>query len=413
MSSTPAARVRPAGPAWLTLGYVALLAYGTLYPLSGWRLPPVGLTTLFAASLHMPASRADLLTNLLVYLPLGLLIGLRRREHGPAGAVGRAALAGLALSTALECLQAFLPERTPSLLDVGLNGAGAGAGALLPFLVSRDTRLGDALARWRRDRFRDGALADLGLVVLALWALAQLSPLVPSIDLGNLRSGLSPLWRTLNEPARLDPGVALAYLLSVLVLGWIARDLWRAAPRQFPPVFAVFVAGVLALKVPVMTRQVSLEAVLAAALALAALRATTHWRAPLRWRASVAALVAAYAVEQLRPALDPNALRHAFSWDLFAPQMRGLDGFADILAVAWVFVAAAYLARRRWPAAGLRTGVLAAAGVAAFALALEWSQQYLPGRYGEVSDVLVAVLAWLAAWSATGASKRPAGEAAR
>jgi len=413
MSSNPAARVRPAGPAWLTLGYAALLAYGTLYPLSGWRPPPVDLATLFAASLHMPAARADLLTNLLVYLPLGLLIGLRRRERGRGGAIAAAALAGLALSTVLECLQAFLPERTPSLLDIGLNGLGAGTGALLPFLVSGDTRLGHELARWRHERFRDGALADLGLVVLALWALAHLSPLVPSIDLGNLRSGLSPLWHTLHAPARFDPGVALAYLLAILALGWIARDLWRAPPRQFPPVFAVFVAGVQALKVPVMTRQLSLEAVLAAALALAALLLTTHWRAPLRWRASVGAVFAADAVEQLRPALDPDAPRHVFSWELFAPQMRSLDGLADILAVAWMFVAAAYLARRRWPAAGLWPGVLAAGGIAAFAFAFEWSQQYLPGRYGEVSDVLVAALAWLAAWSASGASTRPAGEAAR
>lgn len=394
---------------WLTLAYVALLAYGTLYPLSGWTLPSVDLTTLFAASLHSHASRADLLTNLLVYLPLGLLIGLRARAgRQPATEVALATLFGIALSTTLECLQALVPHRIPSLLDIGLNGLGTGFGALLALLTSSETQLGRELWR-RRDKYlRDGPIANLGLTALAVWGLSQLSPLVPSIDLGNLRSGLSPLWHTLIEPSRFDPGVALAYLFSVLALGWIARDLWRAPAGRFLRVFVISVSAVLALKVPIMTRQLSLEAVLGAALALWLLRHTLAWRAPRRWRASLAALFAAYAIEQLRPALDAGTLRHAFSWELFAPQMGGLDGLADILATAWVFVAAAYLARRRWPRAGLHWGGAIAVGVVAATFALEWTQQYLPGRYGEISDVLVAALAWVAAWTATGAAPRAA-----
>ena len=59
---------------YLVLAYLLLLVYGTLFPLNGWLTPGTSPWRLmWQHGLHN-ASKADILTNLLVYLPLGLLL---------------------------------------------------------------------------------------------------------------------------------------------------------------------------------------------------------------------------------------------------------------------------------------------------------------------------------------------------
>ena len=41
-------------------------------------------------------------------------------------------------------------------------------------------------------RFTEGTLANLALVIVALWVLTQAAPFVPSLDWGNLKAGLKP-----------------------------------------------------------------------------------------------------------------------------------------------------------------------------------------------------------------------------
>lgn len=72
----------------------------------------------------------DVVQNLLLFLPLGVLLGL---APGAAGSTRRtvasAALAGLVLSGLVEWAQVWVPGRFPSVLDILLNGAGSGLGA--------------------------------------------------------------------------------------------------------------------------------------------------------------------------------------------------------------------------------------------------------------------------------------------
>ncbi len=67
---------------------------------------------------------ADLLRNVLLFAPAGLL--LSRRGLSVLAVAG----IGLALSFSIEVAQMFLPGRYPTLRDILLNGLGAGAGAV-------------------------------------------------------------------------------------------------------------------------------------------------------------------------------------------------------------------------------------------------------------------------------------------
>ena len=85
---------------------------------------------------------SDVAANVLLFVPLGFLgrlsAGSARRRSPRA-----VALAGTALSLALEALQTLLPGRYPSVVDVLANGAGAWLGARLHALVEH--RLGPRL----------------------------------------------------------------------------------------------------------------------------------------------------------------------------------------------------------------------------------------------------------------------------
>ena len=54
--------------------YVALVIYGSLYPFSGWNWARGGLRVLLTSFSLKHAPRADLVINVAIYIPVGLLI---------------------------------------------------------------------------------------------------------------------------------------------------------------------------------------------------------------------------------------------------------------------------------------------------------------------------------------------------
>ena len=163
-----------------TAAYAVLVVYASLYPANEWQLPGENWWTGFLGVARW--SRSDVISNVLAYIPLGLLlawrIGARDRVFAPLVAV---TLAGTALSLSVEIVQLFLPARVASIGDLGLNAAGTALGAwaglrLRPGALPRS--LGDPLREWLA---RPGATA--GIAALALWVLSQWSPFVPSLDL--------------------------------------------------------------------------------------------------------------------------------------------------------------------------------------------------------------------------------------
>jgi hypothetical protein len=114
----------------------------------------------------------DVLANVVLFLPLGFLARLVRRDavRGSLDVL----VAGACTSLAIEALQHFLPARHPSPLDVLANAAGAWLGALLHDAVTRRRRLDARL------------VAQLGLE-LPLMGLVYL--LVPLLWLAGLARG--------------------------------------------------------------------------------------------------------------------------------------------------------------------------------------------------------------------------------
>ncbi len=215
----------------LAAAYALLVLYASLFPFEGWRWPPgQGLSAL--AALPWPPWRDDfdLWSNILGYLPLGLLLTIAARRSGAhAGlALALGLLAPAALSYSCELLQQFLPNRHPSLKDMAANAGGAAAGALLALALHAMgwvDRLHGLRERWFA---ADGAVP---LTLLALWPMGLLFPAPVPLGLGQvgarLRDALSglladvpwaePVYRLVSAPVA--PATALHPLTEVVITG--------------------------------------------------------------------------------------------------------------------------------------------------------------------------------------------------
>jgi VanZ family protein len=381
---------------FLALAYLALLIYASLFPFSGWTTPAKPFEFLAPAWPHH-WRRVDMLINVLAYVPLGLLLARWWRPSARFAPMICATLAGAALSFGIESLQQFLPSRVASLTDVLTNTLGTLAGIVLASFVRSDSLAGTALAQWRERWFRPGRLADLGLIAIGIWTLSQLVPFVPSLDIGELRHGLSPLWATLRHPSRFDFNQWAAYTANIAGLALLARTLAKPV-RPIGLLFFGFVACVLLLKVPVMMRQLSLEAVAGAIAAGILTPLMLGMRMKAIARAGAFFVLVGFAVTEL--AKGRTVVSYPFAWIPFTAQMENpLIGIASILENIWPAAALAYLIRFASPfdrhrrvawSSGLALGTLA--------FGLEWAQQFIPGRIGDITTVLLMTGTWALFW---------------
>lgn len=241
----------------LALLYAALIVYASWHPFSGWRMPSIAVWSF----LWLPWPRwwtwFDILANVAGYAPLGLLAAMAMLRSGmrPWRALGCTTLAGLALTTAMEAGQTWLPQRVPSNLDWLLNLLGTSLGALLALAVHRMGWV--ERWQWVRDRWFIPSSAG-GLVLLGLWPLALLFPTPTPLGLGHvadrfvqsLQSVLAGTaiqdWVVARDPAglaRLSPAmefiaIVLCLLLPCLVAFCVSPLTWRRV---------VLVAGAAAL----------------------------------------------------------------------------------------------------------------------------------------------------------------------
>lgn len=185
--------------AWLSVGMIALIAYGSLYP---FNLKDDDLD-FWSALLQLSwarAGRGDRVSNVLLYVPLGFCVFLyldgriRRRA-----AVIAALLVGITLSLAIEVAQVFISSRVPSLWDVTLNSCGTAAGVIGGMAWhALSVRLIRSDAGTRQHN--RGAWC-----VLALWFAWRWAPFHLQLDLGKFKAALQPLtnpmfdtWQTLH-----------------------------------------------------------------------------------------------------------------------------------------------------------------------------------------------------------------------
>ncbi len=186
-------------------------------------------------------SRGDIIANVALYIPLGLLLALAirpRSRRGKIATVPIAAALGLALSALVESSQLLLDGRVSSPSDLVMNTLGTTIGAILGVTV--------APAAWRalrcrsRETWREDPLVLLGFILAALLVADALFPLLPTLDVGQVlrsirRSALDPRagWRI--HPwhhwliRRLLPWAAVSALLSCSRRDHTPTRPWRVA----------------------------------------------------------------------------------------------------------------------------------------------------------------------------------------
>ena len=214
----------------LFLTYSALLASGSLYPIAAWQSDRVLDLSFLWAAWPRKITRIDLLTNLFVYAPFGILAtrALFRRQYTLARWLSICFLGAL-FSTTLECLQLFVPNRVASNVDILTNTAGAAIGAALAPFFSTRSRLFALFVALRRHWFRPGWIVNLGLILLLLWVLAQFSLQKPGLVAGGLHGGFTPFWE--RGVAQFRPGVALLFALDIASLSLFIASLLRPDQR--------------------------------------------------------------------------------------------------------------------------------------------------------------------------------------
>lgn len=260
---SPTPRMAPSSlprPSLLPTGvYALLIAFGSLYSTAGF----LGLDAWSLDFLFQPPpryiTRTDISTNLVVYLPLGYMLTRHLGQpHRRGVAILMATLGGMCFSMLLESLQALLPDRIASNVDVCLNALGTLSGALLTLHHHRWRRAGAALRRWRHDWVADATWASLGLWLLALWAIAQFS-LVPFPGAGWISLHLRPLDSPPDGARPFNPLWFFAILLEMSALGAFTASLLR--PGRYASAMLLLFVSAFAVKLLSATILLKLRAV--------------------------------------------------------------------------------------------------------------------------------------------------------
>ena len=392
---------------WLpTSLYVLLLIYGTLFPLNqlDWNIP-VDPSQLFSLKKALETlSFSDLLVNLLIYLPIGVLLFINLHTVHKVGvfkALLLVTLAAFALCTALEYLQLYIPGRVTSFSDILINTAGATAGALLAINLQHQSAIGAQLKQIRATYTRQGPLTTIGLMALFFWSLSELTPLVPSLDIGNLWQGVKPIWKTLLNPASFDTIKTLTTALNLCAIG-VLLSLIISPRLSLIQAFLIVVSGVFFLKIMVVGRQLSLEALSGFLLALPIIVLAQRKPSSRRFQLfAIISILAAYLIGGLQIGNGASLKTYAFNWIPFAGQHNGIIGLVDILFNIWPFFILAVLIlqslhTRRGHA--YLTMWFGAFFLCLFVLAIEWQQRNILGRYPDATDAYLATAGWLYAF---------------
>jgi len=174
----PAAAIAPRGSPVARaalLAYFLLIVYASWFPFSGWHdngLSPFSFLNLVKQRYW---TMFDASVNVVGYIPLGMLmvLALYPRVRG-VWALLLGIIGSVLVSGSMEAVQTYLPSRVPSNLDFATNSFGGLIGALVGVRVTRALMVHSRLYALRRRWF--SSHASQGLVLMALWPVAQLYP---------------------------------------------------------------------------------------------------------------------------------------------------------------------------------------------------------------------------------------------
>lgn len=230
--------------AWiLAAAYLLLVVYASLQPFRDWRAPPAEVLNFLFAPWPRYVTLADVAINVLAYVPLGFLLSIAMGARlGPAGGAAASILAAAALSVAMELLQAFLPGRIASNVDLLANSIGALIGAMAAPLFAPTRILGGKLHGLRHRLFIEGMTAEIGLVVIVLWLATQFHPTAQLFGTGGIRATFDLPAQFAHTPMLALSAEAVVVLFNLLGVGLLLAACTRAGQR--PMILIATVTGV-------------------------------------------------------------------------------------------------------------------------------------------------------------------------
>lgn len=346
--------------AWiLAVAYLLVVVYASLQPFRGWRVPPEEILRFLTAPWTRFITLQDVAVNVAAYVPLGFLLSIGwGARYGPARGAVAAAVAASVLSLAMEAGQMFLPSRIASNVDLLANAVGALLGAMAAPLFAPTRILGGKLHAARHRLFREGAAADAGLVVIALWLATQFHPTAQLFGTGGLRVALELPAYSAHTPSLALASEAAVVLLNLLGVGLMLSALMHEGTRRMLAIGAV-VGAALAIKIFTAVALVRASAPLAwltpgvlAGLVVgwALLYGAARLPRPAQLAGSVACIVLATAAINLAPdnpyqSIPPRLLAGGASHFLsFSSIVRALSELWPLLAAGFLLYA---LAARR------------------------------------------------------------------
>ncbi|MFO8012483.1 MAG: VanZ family protein [Phycisphaerae bacterium] len=247
----------------LAVVYAVLVVYGLLVPLEYRHRPFEEALEAFAATPYLDlgvANRADLVANLLLFIPLGFFVmgALTREDTRP----GRWLMAGLTLtgaavlSLAVEFLQLYFPPRTVSWNDVLAEWVGALVGTGL-WLAA-----GAGLTRWWRRAMASARPSDVArqlltayVVGLFLYQLFPFDVVLSAEELAMQADQGKIVFRPFSET--MPDAVLAAKVLALVPVGYwvvVRRNGGRLPVLGAAFVGAVYVAAIEVLQVFVFSR---------------------------------------------------------------------------------------------------------------------------------------------------------------
>lgn len=355
-----------------------LIIYGSLYPFR-WNLAAPQ-----AFVWRGPVGLMDLVENIVLFLPLGFLLGWDWQQH-PHRRTHFAGwlLLSMGVAGGLQWLQKYLP-RTPALSDVVFN--------LLGYLLGWGAGW---LARWRMghllERHRHWAQADrFTLVLLALWLVAELYPLIPTLAVSEVWHNVKSLWQT---PAWQPRRMLLHVGMTVLGLAAVAQLLRSVQLAHHARLAAgAMAAAVLLGKFGVMGQRpgVAVVAGIAGGWLLWRLLDTLPER--LRWASTAWVAVLTYALDAFWP-WQWRAVPSPMVWVPFSASLATMlqSAIAARALECLCFGAIVWSTVRN---GGLLIGLTLCTALLAFVG--EWAQRYLPTRTPEITSVVLALaMGWL------------------
>lgn len=350
-----------------------LIAYGSLYPLD-ITAPPPSAWRAFLYDWSLFTSSGDVLGNILLFFPFGLVgiwsVSIRNTIVRDAMVLTLAFI----LAFSLQLAQVWLPSRSAALVDVVWNMAGTGLGIVVAHMVV-------GRAAGGKLTIPSASLAPLSLLIL--WLLAELSPLVPSLDLQKLKDALKPLMYGIDFSF---PDF-MVHAAGILAAGSALATLVLQPAKWLFGLLVLVLAGKLII-VHLALDASTLAGLLAGYLAWLFV-STSHGKE--RFNFAFLGLFVAWTIVTLSPFSPMSG--GSFNSIPFATMLKGsmevnVQGVAQSL---FIYAGLLWFAQKM---VGRISGVMA--GLMLWACLLELTQMLLLGRTADITEpILILLIGWL------------------